>query len=423
MASLAAGYGESLITPPLGIGMTGYGCYLDRNAESVLDDLKARALALAEGEERLILVSCDLLGLTVEFSDAVRQEIADAHGIARGRVLLACTHTHSGPASQHLRGMPEPEPEYLAHLRRAIPEAAAAAVSDQRPAEFSYFLETVEPIGFNRRNRSFEPIDPVLKVACFQHGNDRIYLMNYSCHAVTLGINKQISADWPGALVRTIEADGHRGIVFQGFLGDINPTANGLSGLKQREGFLPYYGRMLYERARLAESLAVLPPEVRLRAVERRVDLPLAVPSEEELERDWQAWRPRWGENSGFIRTMDEWYALARENLAAYAAKAYIPNLPLQALAIGDLYVIGFPGETFCEYGLRLRAKFPNLMNFGQCNGNVGYLPTREAFATEFDYACYLAPKLYALYSFRPEIEDLLLEEAEGLLADLSKQG
>ena len=76
MNSLLAGYGEQIITPDLGKGMTGYGCYLDRNAEMVLDELKVRAVSLRRGGERLVLISCDLIGLTVEFSDAVRGEIA-----------------------------------------------------------------------------------------------------------------------------------------------------------------------------------------------------------------------------------------------------------------------------------------------------------------------------------------------------------
>ena len=41
--AFAAGYGESVLTPPLGVELCGYGYYLERRAESVLDELKAVA--------------------------------------------------------------------------------------------------------------------------------------------------------------------------------------------------------------------------------------------------------------------------------------------------------------------------------------------------------------------------------------------
>jgi hypothetical protein len=418
MSDLRAGYGERIITPPLGRGMTGYGCYLDRNAESVLDDLKVRAVSLRRGGERLLLVNCDLIGLTVEFSDAARAEIAAAQGMSRAGVFLACIHTHSGPASQHLIGMPEAEPEYLEQVRQAIVGAAAEAAADEAPAEFSYFLEAIEPIGFNRRNRSFEPIDPVLKVAVLERSDGKLYLLNYSCHAVTLGVNQAWSADWPGGVVAEIEADGHRGIVFQGFLGDINPTANGLANVPDKAAFLPYYGRLIYDRTRMAEARAEREQAPALRAVERRIDLPLAVPTEEGLEEDYRRWRERFAGNEGFERAIDEWHARAQEALARYTEDPYMRDVPLQAAGIGGLRLVGFPGETFCEYGMRLRVRHPALMVFGHCGGNVGYLPMRSAYETEGDYACYLASKLYGLYPFAPGIEETLLREAEGALGE-----
>ena len=110
---------------------------------------------------------------------------------------------------------------------------------------------------------------------------------------------------------------------------------------------------------------------------------------------------------------MDEWYAAAREKLAEVTERPYL-TVPLQAAAIGGLKIVGFPGETFCEYGTKLREKHPALMAFGHCGGNVGYLPRKNAFV-EGDYACYLASKLYSpLFAFRPEIEDVLVAEAEG---------
>jgi len=42
MKKLMAGYGEKIITPPLGIELTGYGFYLERKANYINVILKVR---------------------------------------------------------------------------------------------------------------------------------------------------------------------------------------------------------------------------------------------------------------------------------------------------------------------------------------------------------------------------------------------
>ncbi len=69
MPDMQVGYGEQVITPPLGVELTGYGYYLERRAEEVADDLKVRALYISQGQDAVILISCDLLSLSVEFPD------------------------------------------------------------------------------------------------------------------------------------------------------------------------------------------------------------------------------------------------------------------------------------------------------------------------------------------------------------------
>ena len=58
-------------------------------------------------------------------------------------------------------------------------------------------------------------------------------------------------------------------------------------------------------------------------------------------------------------------------------------------------------------------------MTIGYADGNIGYLPTKKAFCTPNDYACYCAPKFYALFAFAPETESVMLKAAEELLKNL----
>ena len=52
-------------------------------------------------------------------------------------------------------------------------------------------------------------------------------------------------------------------------------------------------------------------------------------------------------------------------------------------LAIGDLVLVGVPGELFAELGIAIKANpyFRDTLVLGYCNDLVGYIPNREAYA------------------------------------------
>jgi hypothetical protein len=55
----------------------------------------------------------------------------------------------------------------------------------------------------------------------------------------------------------------------------------------------------------------------------------------------------------------------------------------VQTLRIGDVALVGLPGEVFCEIGLDIRRRSPagHTLVAGLSNDAIGYLPTRESFA------------------------------------------
>jgi hypothetical protein len=409
MSALCAGYGEVTITPPLGTDLTGYGFYLDRRAESVLDDLKVRGLYLEDGATRLLLLSCDLIGFHISRADRIRARISAELGLPCRNILLACTHTHSGPATAALPGLGRVNFDYVRRLPAAILDAAERAVRSAAAAEVGWGAEALEPIGFNRRFRNFEEIDPWLQVLVVRRKKSRIFLLNYPCHPVTLGPTREVSADWPGAAVREIERGGDRGLFVQGFCGDIDPVAylNRRTGATAED--LHLYGTMLAARARKAAKRATFLSHVQLRAEEKRIRLPLLVPRRKDLERDFRAALRSGREFPKAARFLRRWRQRAEKHQAALRRSPWLQNVPLQAIAIGEMRLLGLPGEVFCGYGLKLRKRFPALMTAGLANGDIGYLPTRRAFISSADYACYFAPKFYSLFPFSPAVEPTLL--------------
>lgn len=419
MNELRVGCGEKVITPPLGTDLCGYGFYLDRKAESVLDDLKARALVLQSGDQSLVLISCDIIGLAVEDADAIRAEVAAAHGLPATNVMLGSTHTHSGPATQPLPGLGDVDAVYMKRLRALIVEAAAVAADALRPAESSFALEAIEPLGYNRRKKDFCGIDPVLKAAIFRTREEKIFLLNYACHAVVFGRKTHVSADWPGAVVREIEKAGNQAVFFQGFCGDIDPV---LQMNRWGEGTtedLHDIADLVRRRLMKAERYAVSQTDVRLAAAEHRIELPLNIPDKRMIERQAADFQNKYGQFPGAGRFSEEWKARALSGAPARRRSPRLRNVPVQALAIGGLKMIALPGEFFCEIGLKLQKTDAPLLPVGYANGNIGYVPTDRDYRDAADYACYCAPMFYQLFPFRPGVERTFLRESRKLLRSI----
>lgn len=418
MPELRAGYGEKMITPPLGVELSGYGYYLNRRAESVGDHLKARALWLNRGAENVLLISCDLLGFTVAFTDAVRRSLAADLALPAEHVLLACTHTHTGPATMPLESCGSMDPEYMEKLPAMIGAAALAARADCRPASARALFETVTPIGYNRRLRNFERIDPTAKTLILERKDKKIYLINYACHAVTLGPVPVVSADWPGALVAAVEKSGHSGIVFQGFCGDVDPVCFKNRWGKGARETIAVYGEALFQQIVLAEKYAE-PVEIpKLHGVEQRIRLPLCVPDRAGIQREKRELLAEHGRDPGAVRAVERWAALAEGKLDSFRADPWLAGVPIHKIMVGELAFLGLPGEVFGEYGLELAKRYSALFTIGYSGGDVGYIPSAAAYQSAGDYACYLAPKLYQLFPFAPGLEDVVFHAGRSLLGE-----
>ncbi len=333
MSGLTAGFGERTITPALGVDLAGYGFYLGRKAESVLDDLKCRAVCLRSGETTLLLISCDVIGFTVEDADAIRAGIAAAHGLPRAAVLLAATHTHCGPATQPMPGLGEIDEAYTKRLRALVLEAAGEAVASPRPAELSYALEAIEPLGYNRRKKDFSGVDPVLKAVLLRRADHAIYLLSYACHAVVFGRKSHVSADWPGAVVREIERTGDRAVFFQGYCGDIDPVLQMNRWGEGTADDLVDIADLVRRRLARAARFAVPQPGPRLAAFEHRIDVPLTSTTGGRSSARPRRSRRKYAQFPGAARFAADWRERA---LAAAPAQAPSPRrsrtVPVQAL-------------------------------------------------------------------------------------------
>jgi hypothetical protein len=204
-------------------------------ASRVHDPLQARGLALARGEDPGILIAAaDLCLITPLQASRLRDRISAGTGLGPERILIACSHTHSGPdtgAAALSRG--EAEPEHVAALFDGIVQAATEAHAARRPARLGWGRAEAR-IGRNRRVEG-GPLDPevlLLRVDGVE-GDPLAVLYVYACHGTVLGHdNLEISADWAGVTCAALEAS-HGGVALflLGAHADVDPRTRSVMDL------------------------------------------------------------------------------------------------------------------------------------------------------------------------------------------------
>ena len=165
MSKLKAGWAEESITPEKRIALRGQ--FAERISEYVETPITATALAIEDGNEQMIICSCDLVGISMNLLDDVRKRIAEKNKeIDTKKVIISAIHTHSSHsyytgeegsfkrAKAILDSFLPPEKQYqvkvsakgddfmnddeaLEFLTERIADAAVKAWENRKPAKFA----------------------------------------------------------------------------------------------------------------------------------------------------------------------------------------------------------------------------------------------------------------------------------------------
>ena len=452
---MRAGIAKANITPPVGVDLTGY---VGRQGPStkVHDELFATALVLDDGATRVGIVSVDIVGTDLAQDAALRESMSKATGIAPENLMIASTHTHSGPALGILRQCGEPDDGYIRRLFAQIASVAKEACENLAEAKIAYVRGESE-LALNRREwvinagvqqspTSGVVTDPEISglVIEFAEGEKQIprsarndeggvrndeapkpvMLFNYACHGVVMGgDNLEISADWIGAARNALESSGKIGIAIflQGCCGNINPRWRGSFDEVKRAG-----------ESVANPLLADLPnarpfADPKLRVAWARVDLPyMPLPSEEALEQEIsfqrvEIERLQTGGNTALLQVARAMAGWAQDSLKLLndGGGPESVTVGLQVVRIGDAVLVTHPGEAFCEFGLAFRKMTSHaVLPVAYANGNIGYIPTAEAYP-EGGYEVDNAIRYYGEKMIGPESEGIILNAVKRLLAEV----
>jgi len=102
MGKIQIGWAEKSITPDKKISLAGQ--FAERISEYVEKPITATAMAVADGSEQMIMVSCDLVSTNANLVDAIREKLSgNTLGIDPSKVIISAIHTHTGPAYTRTR--------------------------------------------------------------------------------------------------------------------------------------------------------------------------------------------------------------------------------------------------------------------------------------------------------------------------------
>ena len=365
------------ITPPLNVGIL-MSSVEERWApfEGVQSPLLARALvmrnAAEHGANAVAIVALDLLGLSgtaVGGWHAFKARISESAGqvVHPDRIVLACSHTHSGPESAALSDLYK-TPQHKAWITlliERIGKSIAEAARTTCPCRLEHRVTTAPGWGIFRRIHTTQgillshppppdhivlsrdgPVDDsvnLLVARDVREGHVVAMVVNATCHPVHEMCIPRVSADFPGILAGALE-EWHPGCValfLNGAAGNINPTTVSAGPDASRHHGMALAGAI---QRLLASGTMSGSTNGRIALVRRAVALP------------------------------------SRSSTGLVAGGSL--HAEVVGLRVGPMAFAFLPGEPFVETALSLREQSPfdATAVVGYAEDYIGYVPTDAAF-------------------------------------------
>lgn len=432
---LRAGAGVATLVLPSGIPLAGYtgrrALVPDVDGKTptkwfkastgVRDAVRAHALVLESGGERVTFVSVDSVAILGSLVDAIVAKAREGGSkVDREHVVVFASHTHSGPgAITGLRFWEQAATDELVPAVRdafvaGCADAVLAAEREMVPATAGLATGVLTTATTNRRagvSKTFTPasIDPALAVLRVDRrdGTPLATLANFSIHPTALGAsNTAMSADLVGAIVRRVEdATGAPALFAQGAEGDIAPAESG-------EAALDTLGKKVGDEIVTVRSTAQTKDAMALAVSNAEVDFG---PAKLVLRPD--------GLSSGSLDL-----GLLGSLLGATGSGTKTVELGpdmvdhafrFQAVRLGSDVIAAVPGEPIHTLGLRIKSAgtalgFGRVLVFGLANGHMSYVTDKD----EYEAGGYEAAATF----FGADTGDRLVEASVARLSALGSK-
>ena len=409
---LQAGMAEIDITPPVGYRLAGD--FKERLATGTHDPLKAKALILRQGNEQIALVICDLVGLSLNVTTNARARASRATGIPVSHIILAATHSHTGPLFDDVRRDyfhnlalatngedPHETIYYPTFLVERLVKAITQAQARLEPVEVAAGIANRPGLTFNRRyhmkngsvatnpgilnSNIISPAGPVdsqvgiLLVKSRQRQQALGGLTIFAMHADTVG-GTDFSADYPYYIEQTLRnafSQNYISLFGAGTCGDLNhidvSKRPALSGFDLSE----HLGSSIAETVikDLPQLDAIQKPALAVKS--KTLILPLQTATPEEVTEAKM--------NMAQLNNPKFDFTTKVKAVKALDLTSRDPTLLAEVQVVrldNDTAIVCLPAEIFVELGLAIKKASPFKTTFviSICNDRPSYVPTLKAF-------------------------------------------
>jgi hypothetical protein len=339
--------------------------------------------------ERVALIACDVLMIEREILDRAAARIERETGIPFDHILINATHTHHAPTTVTVHGYKREE-AFTKQVEDKIVRVAAAAYQRLTPAELYLRLGEESSVGRNSRLllgdgtiywvgthadavRPTGPFDPELPVLAFRKpgGEYEGIFFNHSTH--TIGTHKPgvRSPSFYGLAAQALEKEtGGTVIFFEGASGSTHnldvPAAEATYRVKQA-----VTSALAQTKKHPVERLSAVRKEISLRV--RRFD-------EVESDRAAVDYCTKRIPDAKAAESVIGTFRTMRKALAS--RQGDVRKTWVQAIVIGDIAIVGVPGEFFTVLGQEIKRRSPYRYTyvFELANDYVGYIPDQAGF-------------------------------------------
>lgn len=397
------GFGEVDLTPEVGkkpVYLAGFG--QNRKATKVHDPITARAVVMADGNEKIAFVSVDVIGLFLPSVERVREKLSGFK-----YVLVSATHNHEGPDTLGLWGASPVQsgvdPEYLKALEAGCADAVRAADKARAPATAKIGTATAPELILDNRKPVVKHDElVVLKFFDPKTAQARGVLVQWNCHPEAMDSrNTEVTADFVYYTVKQLRETQKCPVAyFTGTVGGLMTTlklpikdekgkelADGTFEKTERYGRL--VGALAEKALKDAVPVTLTPFDIRTRALLVPVENTIyrLAGSFGTLNRAMYAWEGTPTPKT-FVVTKDVGKPVAVKTEVGYLKLgeleiAAIPGEIYPELVLGKVEDPAVPGADFpdapIEPAIYAQLKGKQRMLIGLANDELGYfIPKRQ---------------------------------------------
>ncbi len=359
----------------IGYTLGGYGARMSEPAEGIHDDIWAKALVLADEEKKYVLITLDILGLPPNVKPQVIARLNNKEWTEENIMFLPShSHTSLEMFAMNDKNIFDMAPigifqqELLDYVVKSLASLIESADQNLKPVKIGTESKHIDGLNRNRRGEPFVDRDLTVTRIDYLDGKPMTVLVNWTGHPTIMNEHDMfVSGGWPGYLQRELESWIGEGVVamyYNGPQGDQSVIAKSAGSHYEKA---ERYGRTMAIKVVDIYNKIEISKDVKFSYNHKTIQLP-----EREAHPE-------------FMKTGGKEYGLNEENIMVLLNQVFPEQTTIGALRLGELLIVGAPGELIAELGLNIKKelklngiKYPAIG--GLANQWISYILSEEQY-------------------------------------------